>query len=50
MYRVLAKRGPRKGQYGTVEFHPGFGPITVHWEDGSVTTYSAVDLRVMRNV
>ena len=49
-YQVQARGGARKGQYGHVEYHPGFGPVEVTWDDGTVTTYPAIELRVVGKV
>jgi hypothetical protein len=46
-YKVQARSGARKGQYGHVEYRPGFGPIEVIWDDGTVGTYAAIDLKVI---
>jgi hypothetical protein len=46
-YKVLARGGARKGQCGHVEYHPGFGPVEVTWDDGTVSTYPAIDLRMI---
>jgi hypothetical protein len=45
-YKVEARSGGRRGQYGQVEYHLGFGPVEVTWDDGSVSVYPAIDLRV----
>lgn len=42
--------GTRNEQYGQAEFHPGFGPAEVTWDDGTVSIYPGADLKVMGKI